>query len=104
VAGFELDGLALAALAALDHADGAAPLSQAQMVGRPLDSLLAALPGEAASRALAFGQAAAALARVVQRGGRPGESAREKRMRELAARTLELMHEAAAGMARISVG
>ena len=88
---------------ALDAFDTAAPAGQVNLP-RSLDAVLAAPSADVAARALDLGGMTAALAAVVRRGARPGESEREKRMRELCARYLDLLQEAAAAMARISVG
>jgi hypothetical protein len=68
--------------------------------GRTVDDAVAAPSPEHVARALEAGRASLALARVVRRGARPGESAQEQRMRALVAHLLELRHEAAAGMGK----
>ncbi len=106
--GPELDALAFEALDALDESDGARAHSEAlaRLAGttRTVDDAVAAPAPEHVARALAAGRAGEALARVARRGARPGESAEEQRMRALVARLLDLRHEAAAGMGKVSVG
>ena len=98
-----LDALGPAVLDELDALDAPAAAGQVALP-RSLDAALAAPSPELAARALDLGRMTAALAAVVRRGARPGESEKEKRMRELCARYLDLLQEAAAAMARISLG
>jgi hypothetical protein len=112
VDGGELDALAFETLEALDHDRlegdgtriGADALARLQGVTRTVDDAVAAPSPEHVARALSAERAAAAFARVVRRGTRPGESREEQRMRALVARLLDLRHEAAAGMGKVSVG
>jgi hypothetical protein len=93
------------ALGALDVVDGPdVPMLSTQTLPAPLEQALAAPSGHLFAAALDLGRAASALAAIVRRGPRPGETTAEKRLRELAARYLDLMQEAAAGMGRIVVG
>jgi hypothetical protein len=71
---------------------------------RPLEAALAAPSAGVLAGALDLGRSAAALARIVRRGARPDETLRERKLRELVARYLDLTQEAAAGMGRINVG
>jgi hypothetical protein len=111
----DLDALTFEALDAFDAVEsealeggaeriGAEALARLAGAGRTVDDAVAAPAPEHVARALAAGRISEALARVVRRGARPGESAQEQRMRALVARLLELRHEAAAGMAKVSVG
>jgi hypothetical protein len=96
-------GPALGELADLDGVDARAPLGGVELP-RPLEAALAAPSAGALAGQLELGRAAAALARVVRRGARPDETPREKRLRELCARYLDLMQEAASGLGRITLG
>ena len=87
------------ALARLDQV-GAAALARVGDLPRTVDDAVAAPAREHLARPLDPGGAIAALARVVARGTRPGESAPEQRMRALVARMLELRHQLAAGIGR----
>jgi len=107
-----LDPSSLWGLDAADEAEGLAESASAtaevlaHLEGRPrtVDEALAAPSPEHVARALDPGRVSEALARVVRRGARPGESVQEARLRALVGRLLELRHEASAGIGKVSVG
>jgi hypothetical protein len=87
------------ALDELEAADTSAVVSV-----RTIEDALAAPSSEHLGHTLDPARLSEALTRVVRRGGRPGESVQEQRMRALVARLLDLRHEVASGMGKVSVG
>lgn len=101
--GMEAADVAEAALAAAVE-DAGELARAAEEEARELEELLLAARPEARAATIDLGAVTAALQRVVRRAPAPGASPAEGRLREVAARYLDLRLEVAAGMARITIG
>src|SRR5687767_7257136 len=88
------------AFAEVDAAEGAA----AERAPETIEEIWREPPAAHRARAVDFGVATEALARLAARASRPGEPPAEARMREVVERYLALRLEVAAGVARISIG
>ena len=100
----EADALeSVGTFAELDAAEGAAA-ARAPETSPTIDEIWREPPAAHRARAVEFGVATEALARVAARAPRPGEPPAEAAMREVVERYLALRLEVAEGVARISIG